>query len=60
MEHRRAAALTPPLTQPAEAGSGHCVEDRVAVDPIKAIQIRDISRLTEMLDAERLDPVSAH
>src|SRR5437762_11458037 len=43
-----------------EAGCGAGVEDRLDVDAVVPVEIRQVARLAEMLDAERPHLVAAH
>src|SRR5512132_461481 len=45
--------------QACEAGCGNGIEDSVLVDAIDAMQVGQVARLPEMLDAKRLDTVTA-
>ena len=37
-----------------ETSRGHGIEDRILVDAVDAMQVGDVARLPEMLDAQRL------
>jgi hypothetical protein len=45
--------------QACEAGCGNGIEDSVLVDAVDAMQVGQVARLPEMLDAKRLHTVTA-
>ena len=45
---------------PSAAAGGHGVEDGVDVEPVEAIETRDVAGLAEPVHAERLDAVAVH